>query len=109
MNDKIKEKNLKSIQKDGEYYSVVSLCIDERGEFLFIRYNILFIDEFYEIVFVGSEKGLIIKGIKDDETFTINNGEECLSLCFDKSKTYLFAGFKNGIIKVFKIFREKFI
>lgn len=140
LNDKNKDKNLKSIQKDGEYYSVVSMCIDERGEFLFIGYkngkiiiwylkdneggdnnikrilnifcklnNILFIDEFYEIIFVGSEKGLIIKGIKDDETFTINNSEECLSLCFDKSKTNLFAGFKNGIIKVFKISREKFI
>ena len=39
LNDKIKDKNLKSIQKDGEYYSVVSLCIDERGEFLFIGYK----------------------------------------------------------------------
>ena len=31
LNDKIKDKNLKSIQKDGEYYSVISMWIDERG------------------------------------------------------------------------------
>jgi len=30
LNNKIKGKNLKSIQKDGEYYSVVSMCIDKR-------------------------------------------------------------------------------
>ena len=143
LNEKIKDKKLKSIQNDEEYYSVVSMSVDEDGDFLFIGYkngkiiiwytndnkedeegddnikrilniysklnNILFINEFYEFVFVGSEKGLIIKGIKDDETFKINNTEDCLSLCFDKSKTYLFAGFKNGIIKVFQILREKFI
>ena len=87
LNDKVKDKNLKSIQNDGEYYSVVSMCIDERGEFLFIGYkngkiiiwylndyeggdknikrilniccklnNILFIDEFYEIVLLEVKK-----------------------------------------------------
>ena len=83
---------------------------DKRILHIFCKLNsILFIDEFYEVVFVGSEKGLIIKGIRDDKTYKYNIVEECLSLCFDKSKTYLFAGFKNGIIKVFKILRCKFI
>ena len=140
LNDKIKDEKLKSIQNDEEHYSVVSMSVDEDGEFLFIGFKngkiliwylndyecgdnnikrilniscklnkFLYINEFYEIVFVGSEKGLIIKGIKDDETFKINNTEDCLSLCFDKSKTYLFAGFKNGIIKVFQILRNNFI
>jgi WD40 repeat protein len=39
LNDKIKDNNLKSIQKDEEYYSVVSMCIDGAGQFLFIGYK----------------------------------------------------------------------
>ena len=39
---------------------------------------------------------------KDKKPVFEDKSGPCLSLCYDKSKSYLFAGFANGVIKVYK-------
>ena len=65
--------------------------------------NILYEDEFFQYIFIGDNKGFKINGVKGKNFFEDNNSGTCLSLCFDNHKKYLFAGFGNGIIKVYQI------
>jgi hypothetical protein len=68
---------------------------------------ILFETKFFEIFAIGTSKGLQIRKVKGEKekdkkpVFEDPSGA-CLSLCYDKSKSYLFAGFSNGVIKVYK-------
>ena len=68
---------------------------------------ILFETKFFEIFAIGTSKGLQIRKVKGEKekekkpVFEDASGA-CLSLCYDKSKSYLFAGFSNGVIKVYK-------
>ena len=66
---------------------------------------ILFDSKFFEVFAIGTSKGLQIRKIKESRdkkpVFEDKSGP-CLSLCYDSSKSYLFAGFANGIIKVYK-------
>jgi len=66
---------------------------------------ILFDTKFFEVFAIGTSKGLQIRKIKENKdkkpVFEDKSGP-CLSLCYDKSKSYLFAGFANGVIKVYK-------
>ena len=64
---------------------------------------ILFESKFFEIFAIGTSKGLQIRKIKggNKPVFEDNEGA-CLSLAYNKSKNYLFAGFANGVIKVYK-------
>lgn len=64
---------------------------------------ILFDSKFFEIYAIGTSKGLQIRKIKggNKPVFEDKFGA-CLSLCYDKSKSYLFAGFIDGTIRVYK-------
>jgi guanine nucleotide-binding protein subunit beta-2-like 1 protein len=116
----------------GEEYAVTSLSTDEEGDFLFVAYKngtvkvlniqenaenevkqtieagvdinaILFETKFFEIFAIGTSKGLQIRKVKGEKkpVFEEKSGA-CLSLCYDKSKSYLFAGFMDGTIRVYK-------
>ena len=64
---------------------------------------ILFETKFFEIFAIGTSKGLQIRKIKNGNkpVFEDKSGP-CLSLAYDKSKEYLFAGYADGVIRVFK-------
>ena len=64
---------------------------------------ILFESKFFEIFAIGTSKGLQIRKVKGEKkpVFEDKSGA-CLSLTYDKSKDYLFAGFIDGTIKVYK-------
>ena len=65
--------------------------------------SILFETKFFEIFAIGTSKGLQIRKVKGEKkpVFQDNYGA-CLSLTYDKSKDYLFAGFADGTIRVSK-------
>ena len=65
--------------------------------------SILFETKFFEIFAIGTSKGLQIRKVKGEKkpVFHDNYGA-CLSLTYDKSKDYLFAGFADGTIRVYK-------
>ena len=64
---------------------------------------ILFDSKFFEIYAIGTSKGLQIRKIKggNKPVFEDKFGA-CLSLVYDSTKSYLFAGFADGTIKVYK-------
>ena len=64
---------------------------------------ILFETKFFEIFAIGTSKGLQIRKIKNGNkpVFEDKSGP-CLSLAYDKTKEYLFAGYADGVIRVFK-------
>ena len=64
---------------------------------------ILFESKYFEYFAIGTSKGLQIRKVKGEKkpVFQDNNGA-CLSLCYDKSKDYLFAGYADGTIRVYK-------
>ena len=68
--------------------------------------SILFTSKFFEIFAIGTSKGLQIRKIKaskgDNKTYFEDKSGACLSLAYDPSKQYLFAGYSNGTIKVYK-------
>lgn len=59
--------------------------------------------KFFEIYAIGTSKGLQIRKIKGEKkpVFEDKYGP-CLALTYDRSKSYLFAGFLDGTIKVYK-------
>ena len=69
---------------------------------------ILFESKFFQIYALGTNKGLQIRKIKGGKKpeFEDNENGACLSLTYDKSKEYLFAGFANGTISVYKALNE---
>ena len=69
---------------------------------------ILFESKFFQIYALGTNKGLQIRKIKGGKKpeFEDNENGACLSLTYDKSKEYLFAGFSNGTISVYKALNE---
>lgn len=65
--------------------------------------KILFEDKFFTIIFIGDNKGFQIRPNKGNGSLILNDISPCLSLCFDNNKNYLFAGFGDGIIRIYKI------
>ena len=65
--------------------------------------NILYESKFYAIVFIGTNKGLIVRTLKPNKIVYKDNTGACLSFCFDKNKNYLFAGYEEGIIKIYNV------
>ena len=64
---------------------------------------ILFETKFFEIFAIGTSKGLQIRKIKNgNKPVYEDKSGPCLSLAYDKSKEYLFAGYADGVIRVFK-------
>ena len=66
---------------------------------------ILFESKYFLIYALGTSKGLQIRKIKGQKKpdYEDKGNGACLSLAYDKSKEYLFAGFADGTIKVYKI------
>jgi guanine nucleotide-binding protein subunit beta-2-like 1 protein len=68
--------------------------------------SILFTSKFFEIFAIGTSKGLQIRKIKggkgENKTSFEDKCGACLSLAYDPSKEYLFAGYSNGTIKVYR-------
>ena len=64
---------------------------------------ILFETKFFEIFAIATSKGLQIRKIKggNKPVFEDKKGA-CLSLAYDSSKNYLFAGYADGTIRVYK-------
>jgi len=53
----------------------------------------------------GSSNGLTIKelsGNTDVNSFNYGKNNACLSMAFDPTKKYLFAGFADGVIRAYK-------
>ena len=68
--------------------------------------NIFFETKFFRVLFIGANKGFNLKQIKGKKIFE-DNSTACLSFCFDNNKNYLFAGFADGIIRVYLILDEE--
>ena len=75
--------------------TTIETCVDINA--------ILFESKFFEIFAIGTSKGLQIRKIKGGTkpVFEDNQGA-CLSLTYDKTKEYLFAGYADGTIRVYK-------
>ena len=70
--------------------------------------TILFESKYFHIYAIGTSQGLQIRKIKGKKPeFEDKENGACLSLTYDKSKEYLFAGFNDGTIKVYKILSEE--
>ena len=108
-------------------YIVTSLTTDEYGEYLFIGFkngtieivavndneikkiiqneyeinSILFEDKYFCIIFIGDNKGLRIRDNARNIKYFDDNYAPCTSFCFNSNKEYLFAGFGDGIIRVY--------
>ena len=95
----IEEKEGES-EKDSDVKQVIETGIDINA--------ILFETKFFQIYALGTSKGLQIRRIKGAKKpdFEDNENGACLSLTYDKSKEYLFAGFADGTIKVYKTKNE---
>lgn len=66
-------------------------------------HSIGFESKYFEIYAIGTSKGLQIRKIKGDKKpFFKDEYGPCYSLVYDPSKSYLFAGYHDGTIKVYK-------
>ena len=63
---------------------------------------ILFETKFFEIFAIATSKGLQIRKIKGGNKVFEDKQGACLSLAYDSSKNYLFAGYADGTIRVYK-------
>lgn len=126
-----KELNLQT-SIEGFDYGVVSTCCDDDGEFMFsgekngkIRVHKLNPDNSYELkstidvnadlnaisfeskyymtISCATSKGLFVNEVnKLNNSFYSKVNCACYSLAWDESKNYLFAGFADGVVRVFK-------
>ena len=115
-------------------YGVVSIASDEDGEFLFcgekngmIRVNsvqddgkselknsidvnadinaISFENKYYMAITSATSKGLFVNEVsKNHKLYSYEQGGACLSLAWDETRKYLFAGFADGAIRVYEFF-----
>ena len=99
-NGTIKVINIDEEGSENESKSTIETGIDINA--------ILFESKFFQIYALGTSKGLQIRRIrgKKKPEFEDNANGACLSLAYDKSKDYLFAGFADGTIKVYKTLNE---
>jgi guanine nucleotide-binding protein subunit beta-2-like 1 protein len=99
-NGTIKVINIDEEGSENESKSTIETGIDINA--------ILFESKFFQIYALGTSKGLQIRRIrgKKKTEFEDNANGACLSLAYDKSKDYLFAGFADGTIKVYKTLNE---
>lgn len=69
--------------------------------------SISYESKYFFVIFIATSKGLIIQEIsKDNKVLFQENYGPCQCLAWDESKTYLFAGFADGAIRVFKLKTE---
>jgi guanine nucleotide-binding protein subunit beta-2-like 1 protein len=66
-----------------------------------------FESKYFQIISLATSKGLSIREIKgNNEIKNYAPNTACISLAWDNDKNYLFAGFADGIIRVFKVGSE---
>ena len=96
-NGTVKVLNLENEESENEVKQTIETGIDINA--------ILFESKFFQIYALGTSKGLQIRKIKGQKKpdYEDKGNGACLSLAYDKSKEYLFAGFADGTIKVYKI------
>ena len=94
-NGTIKVLNIQENQSENPVKQTIEVGVDINA--------ILFDSKFFEIFAIGTSKGLQIRKVKGEKKpeFEEKKGA-CLSLCYDKSRSYLFAGFMDGTIRVYK-------
>jgi guanine nucleotide-binding protein subunit beta-2-like 1 protein len=66
---------------------------------------ISFESTYFTLISLGTSKGLSIREIKGNNAIfekSYGNNVPCLSLAWDANKEYLFAGFSDGLIRVYK-------
>ena len=98
-NGTVKVMNIEEQSNENEVKQVIETGIDINA--------ILFESKLFQIYALGTSKGLQIRRIKAKKPdFEDNENGACLSLTYDKSKEYLFAGFADGTIKVYKTLNE---
>jgi len=98
-NGTVKVMNIEEQSNENEVKQVIETGIDINA--------ILFESKFFQIYALDTSKGLQIRRIKAKKPdFEDNENGACLSLTYDKSKEYLFAGFADGTIKVYKTLNE---
>ena len=70
--------------------------------------SILFESKYFHVYALGTSKGFQIRKINGGKKPDFDDSEygACLSLTYDKSKEYLFAGFADGTIAVYKAKNE---
>ena len=69
---------------------------------------LIFESKYFRNFSLGINKGLQIFEIKGEKNpVFIDSSWPCLSLCYDITKSYLFAGFADGIIRVYKTLKNK--
>jgi guanine nucleotide-binding protein subunit beta-2-like 1 protein len=113
-------------------YGIISMASDEDGEFLFCAekngvvkvHNLLddgktelkstvdinseihaisFESKYYMAISCATRDGLVVNEVsKPNRLYQSNLGGGCTSLAWDESKTYLFAGFMDGGIRVYR-------
>ena len=100
-NGTVKVLNLDDEESENEVKQTIETGIDINA--------ILFESKFFQIYALGTSKGLQIRKIKGQKKPDFEDKENgaCLSLAYDKSKEYLFAGFADGTIKVYKTLNEE--
>ena len=81
----------------------VTKIIENEGELN----DVLYESKFFSVVFIGTNKGLIVRSLKPDKIVYKDKAGPCLSLCFDKNKNYLFAGYEEGIIKIYHVSKKE--
>lgn len=94
-NGTVKVLNIQENQSESQVKQTIEAGVDINA--------ILFDSKFFEIFAIGTSKGLQIRKVKGEKKpeFEDKKGA-CLSLCYDKTRTYLFAGFVDGTIRVYK-------
>jgi len=68
-------------------------------------YDLSYISKYYNVISLATSKGLVIREIKGNSEGVVKNfgkNNPCLSLAWDPSRTYLFAGFADGVIRLYK-------
>ena len=99
-NGTVKVMNIEEQASENEVKQTIETGIDINA--------ILFESKFFQIYALGTSKGLELRRIKGSKKpdFEDNENGACLSLAYNKSKEYLFAGFADGTIKVYKTLNE---
>lgn len=68
-------------------------------------YDISYEPKYFHVISLATADGLQIKEIKNSQNEGLNfkyKNAACLSLAWDAKKNYLFAGFTDGVIRVYK-------
>jgi WD40 repeat protein len=64
--------------------------------------TINFQSKYFQVFAIGTNKGLQLRQIKTNKIYDTKIYIPCNSIAYDSTKTYLFAGYSDGVIRVFK-------